>query len=53
MGNHTRTALAVLPEIGLNVGYEATPRMNIYTKRTPDARVCDHDGAAFGGYIWG
>ena len=30
MGNHTRTAFAVLPEIGLNVGYEVTPWMNIF-----------------------
>jgi hypothetical protein len=30
MGNHSRTAFAVLPEIGLNVGYEVTPWMNIF-----------------------
>jgi hypothetical protein len=29
MGNHTRTAFAVLPEIGLNVEYEVTRWMNI------------------------
>jgi Putative beta barrel porin-7 (BBP7) len=30
MGNHTRTAFAVVPEIGLNVGYQITRRMNIF-----------------------
>jgi hypothetical protein len=30
MGNHNRTTFAVLPEIGLNVGYEITRWMNLY-----------------------
>ncbi len=34
MGNHTRTAFAVLPELGLTVGYQITPWASIYAGYT-------------------
>jgi len=30
MGNHSRTVFAVLPEVGLNLGYEVTRWMNLF-----------------------
>ena len=34
IGNHTRSVFAVVPEVGLNLGYQITPQMSIFVGYT-------------------